>query len=42
MELQLFRKLIIELTQEFHELLVAMARKALANDFTFQDLQRGE
>jgi hypothetical protein len=42
MELQLFRELIIELTQESQELLMAMPWKALADHFAFQDFQRSE
>ena len=42
MELQLLGELIIQLTQESQELLVAMPWKALADDFAFQDFQRGE
>jgi len=42
MEVQLLGELIIDLPKETEELLVAMTRKALANDFTLQDFQRGE
>ena len=41
-ELQLLGELIIQLPQESQELLVAMSRKALADDFAFQDFQRRE
>ena len=42
MKLQLLGKLIIQLTQESQEFLMAMPWKALADDFAFQDFQRGE
>src|SRR2546426_8227754 len=42
MELQLFGELVIQPAQEFEKLLVAMARKALANDSAFQDFQSGK
>src|SRR5207244_1864863 len=40
MQLQFLGKLLIQSAQKFQEFLVAMPRKALANDFSLQNLQR--
>src|SRR5574342_144387 len=41
-QLQPLGKLVIQSAQESQEFLMAMSRKALADDFAFQDFQSGE